>query len=101
MLGKLSNDILKNIIEAIPENVFFKDSSCRYQMVSYICSILNGGNEEWSIHGKTDYEVQNDPELAQSDYNTLSVIMCDTYESNNGRSLFFCCWCEIKEIKIR
>ncbi|HEY5556853.1 hypothetical protein [Acetobacterium sp.] len=37
-------------------------------MVCHVCGVLNGSNEEWSILGKTDYEVQNDPELAQFYY---------------------------------
>lgn len=37
-------------------------------MVSHVCSELNGNNEKWSILWKTDYEVQNDPELSQFYY---------------------------------
>jgi len=60
-------DMLKIIIESIPGNVFFKDTECRYQMVSHVCDELNcGGNN--GILGKTDFEVQNDPDLAQFYY---------------------------------
>ena len=64
----LDKEMLKIIIEAIPANVFFKDKECRYQMVSHVCDMLNGGNEEWTIIGKTDFEVQKDPELAKFYY---------------------------------
>jgi diguanylate cyclase (GGDEF)-like protein/PAS domain S-box-containing protein len=59
---------LKLIIDSIPANVFFKDTDCRYQMASRVCEQLNGGDEDWTIVGKTDLEVQNDPELAKFYY---------------------------------
>ena len=64
----LNKEMLKIIIEAIPANVFFKDTDCKYQMVSHVCHMLNGGNEGWTIIGKTDFEVQHDPELAKFYY---------------------------------
>ncbi|AFA48185.1 sensor domain-containing diguanylate cyclase [Acetobacterium woodii] len=61
-------NMLKMIIESIPANVFFKDPQCRYQMVSHLCSMLSCDEEGWSIIGKTDLEVQKDPELAKLYY---------------------------------
>lgn len=64
------DDMLKLIIEAIPANVFFKDTACRYQMVSHLCTHLNG-----DIIGKTDLEVQPDPELARFFYDDDKMIL--------------------------
>ncbi|AFA48191.1 sensor domain-containing diguanylate cyclase [Acetobacterium woodii] len=61
-------EMLKLLIKSIPANVFFKDNNCRYQMVNYICDELNQGGDEWTILGKTDFEVQNDPQLAEFYY---------------------------------
>lgn len=60
---------LKLIVESIPANVFFKDIECRYQLASHVCSMLNGGEKGESIIGKTDLEVQLEPELGKQYYN--------------------------------
>lgn len=51
-------------IESAPANIFFKDTECKYRFVTELCIFLNGG-EEHSILGKTDLEVQTNPELAK------------------------------------
>lgn len=51
-------------IESAPANIFFKDTECKYRFVTELCNFLNGG-EEHSILGKTDLEVQTNPELAK------------------------------------
>lgn len=51
----------------IPEILFAKDTECRYVYTSEIESLIDGG-EENSIIGKTDMEVQKDPELGKMFY---------------------------------
>lgn len=64
----LSIEVLRQIIEAIPANVFFKDLDCKYRMTSHICDQLNTGGEGWTIIGKTDLEVQPDADLGRFYY---------------------------------
>ena len=64
----LSVDVLRTIIESIPANVFFKDVNGRYQMASQVCDALSNGEPDWTIIGKTDMEVQLDPELGRFYY---------------------------------
>lgn len=61
----LSLEVLRQIIEAIPANVFFKDLDCKYRMTSHICEQLNAGGEGRTIFGKTDLEIQPDPKLGR------------------------------------
>ncbi|MBP5158580.1 MAG: diguanylate cyclase [Treponema sp.] len=61
---------LKAIINAIPGNVFFKDTECRYRYTSHLCSMLNtAGRPDFTIIGKTDLEVQVQKELGEQYYN--------------------------------
>ena len=61
---------LKAIINAIPGNVFFKDTQCRYVYASHLCSMLNtAGRNDFTIIGKTDLEVQVQKELGEKFYN--------------------------------
>ena len=61
---------LKAIINAIPGNVFFKDTECRYLYTSHLCSMLNtAGRPDFTIIGKTDLEVQVQKELGEQYYN--------------------------------
>lgn len=64
----LGLEMLRRIIETIPANVFFKDLECKYRMTSHICEQLNSGGEGWTVIGKTDLEVQPDPELGRFYY---------------------------------
>lgn len=64
----LDLEVLRQIIETIPANVFFKDLECKYRMTSHICAQLNSGEDGWTIIGKTELEVQPDPELGRFYY---------------------------------
>ena len=65
----LDEENLRAIIKAIPGNVFFKDTQCRYVYASHLCSMLNtAGRSNFSIIGKTDLEVQVQKELGQKFY---------------------------------
>jgi len=64
----LDLEVLRWIIETIPANVFFKDPECKYRMTSHICAQLNSGEDGWTIIGKTDLEIQPDPELGRFYY---------------------------------
>lgn len=49
----------------IPEILFAKDTECRYVYTSEIENVIDGG-EENSIIGKTDMQIQQDPELGKT-----------------------------------
>lgn len=68
LFDDINKENLRSIIKAIPANMFFKDTECRYQMVSKVCEMLNQGDKDWTIIGKTDLEIQTDPEIAQIYY---------------------------------
>lgn len=78
---------LKNYMEAIPMNIFFKDKECRYVYASEICEKLNSQGEGWSIIGKTEFEVQKLPELARAYYEDDLKIL-STGEPSNYVSTF-------------
>lgn len=53
------------LIEELPVHVFIKDTEGRYVLTSRLCEVLAGGDGQESIRGKTDAEVQRDPELGR------------------------------------
>lgn len=68
------NDYFKRIFEAFPVNVFVKDTDCRYTMTSRVCDELNGA-ERGGLIGKTDFELRNNREIAQSLYEDDQYVM--------------------------
>ena len=54
-------------LESAPANIFFKDTECKYRFVTDMCKHLNGGKEH-SVLGKTDLEIQVDPDLGRFYY---------------------------------
>ena len=54
-------------LESAPANIFFKDADCKYRFVTDMCKHLNGGKEH-SVLGKTDLEIQVDPDLGRFYY---------------------------------
>ena len=63
----LNYDKVLTFMESAPANIFFKDTACKYRFVTELCSMVNGG-EENSIIGKTDLEIQKNPELGRFYY---------------------------------
>ncbi len=60
---------LQSVINAVDENIFFKDTQGRYVLATHTCQMLTGeGEEQVSIYGKTDKEVQPDKELGEKFY---------------------------------
>ena len=46
---------LQCILNAINENIFFKDTNGRYVLSTHVCNMLNSnGDSDFSIYGKTD-----------------------------------------------
>ena len=46
---------LQCILNAINENIFFKDTNGRYVLSTHVCNMLNSnGDSSFSIYGKTD-----------------------------------------------
>lgn len=62
-----SFDQMVAFIESAPANIFFKDTSCRYRVVSEVCSLINGGRDN-SIIGKTDVEIWADETVGRRYY---------------------------------
>lgn len=63
----LSFDQMVAFIESAPANIFFKDASCRYRVVSEVCSLINGGHDN-NIIGKTDVEIWADETVGRRYY---------------------------------
>ncbi len=59
---------LQSVLNAIDENIFFKDTEGRYVMATHICQMLSDGKPDSSIYGKTDREVQPDKKLGEKFY---------------------------------
>lgn len=68
------NHFLNCIFDAIPVNVFVKDTNCTYCYTNKICDMLNGV-ERGMLRGKTDFDLQNSDEIAQSFYDDDMTIM--------------------------
>ena len=62
-----SFDQMVAFIENAPANIFFKDMSCRYRVVSEVCSLINGGRDS-DIIGKTDVEIWADETVGRRYY---------------------------------
>lgn len=72
----------------IPEILFAKDTECRYVYTSEIENVIDGG-EENSIIGKTDMQIQQDPELGKTFFEQDREIM------RTGKTLY--CYCEFND----
>ncbi|MDQ2087070.1 HD domain-containing phosphohydrolase [Herbivorax sp. ANBcel31] len=68
------NRMFRMILEALPINLFVKDTNCNYQVTSKICDIINGVNRG-ELKGKTDFDIQKSKEIAQSFYDDDKKIM--------------------------
>lgn len=62
-----SHDDLVLFLENAPANLFFKDTNCRYQLVSEVCQLVNGGPDH-SLIGKTDLEIWDDESVGRAYY---------------------------------
>ena len=62
-----SHDELVLFLENAPANLFFKDTNCRYQLVSEVCQLINGGPDHCII-GKTDLEIWDDESVGRAYY---------------------------------
>lgn len=57
------------MLDAINENIFYKDTEGRYMLATHVCSMLNSnGDPDFTIFGKTDMEVQPDKTLGRKFY---------------------------------
>ena len=60
---------LQCILNAINENIFFKDTNGRYVLSTHVCNMLNSnGDSDFSIYGKTDLDIQPDKTLGKKFY---------------------------------
>lgn len=61
---------LQYILDAINENIFYKDREGRYTLATHVCNMLNSnGDSDFSIYGKTDMDIQPDKTLGKKFYN--------------------------------
>ncbi len=67
-------ELLHMILEALPVNLFVKDTNCIYQVTSRVCDVVNGV-ERGQLAGKTDFDLQKSAEIAQSFYDDDQSIM--------------------------
>ncbi len=65
---------LNMILEALPINLFVKDTDCKYQLTSRVCDTINGV-ERGGLKGKSDFDLQNSVEIAQSFFDDDKNIM--------------------------
>ena len=65
---------LESVFDAIPFNVFVKNTECKYCYTNKICDMLNGV-ERGALKGKTDFDLQKSREIAQSFYDDDMNIM--------------------------
>lgn len=68
------NHFYKCLYDAFPVNVFVKDTECRYTITNKICDMANGV-ERGGLQGKTDFDLQSSPEIAQTFYDDDQKIM--------------------------
>lgn len=68
------NRMFRMILDAIPINLFVKDANCKYQVTSRFCDMINGV-ERGGLKGKSDFDLQNSKEIAQSFYDDDQRIM--------------------------
>lgn len=78
----------------IPEILFAKDTECRYVYTSEIESFIDGGSEN-SVIGKTDMEIQKNPELVKMFYEQDKEVMrtgemshCYCEFNDNGKKVY-------------
>lgn len=65
---------LNMILEALPINLFVKDTECKYQLTSRVCDEINGV-KRGGLKGKSDFDLQNSEEIAQSFFEDDKNIM--------------------------
>jgi HD-GYP domain-containing protein (c-di-GMP phosphodiesterase class II)/PBP1b-binding outer membrane lipoprotein LpoB len=68
------NRMFRMILEALPINLFVKDTNCKYQITSKVCDMVNGV-ERGGLKGKSDFDLQNSAEIAQCFYDDDQRIM--------------------------
>lgn len=71
---KKENEMYRQILEALPVNLFVKDVNCKYSITSRMCDMVNGV-ERGELKGKTDFDLQSSNEIAQTFYDDDLRIM--------------------------
>lgn len=66
---EITKSRLQHVLDAINENIFYKDTEGRYTLATHVCSMLNSnGDPDFTIFGKTDMEIQPDKNLGKKFY---------------------------------
>lgn len=68
------NHYLEKVFDAIPVNMFVKNTDCKYCFTNRVCDTLNGV-ERGGLYGKTDFDLQQSEEIAKSFYDDDKAIM--------------------------
>ena len=103
-MENISSDLMILFMQNAPVNIFFKDTECKYCFASEICHLVYSG-ENGTIIGKTDLEIQRDPELGKFYYEDDKKIIAtgegseyiNEFLSEDGKSLYY----EIKKSAVR
>lgn len=103
-MENISSDLMILFMQNAPVNIFFKDTECKYCFASETCHLVYSG-ENGTIIGKTDLEIQRDPELGKFYYEDDKKIIAtgegseyiNEFHSEDGKSLYY----EIKKSAVR
>lgn len=116
---------MEMMLHELPANIYLKDSSGRYVFSSHYWHHLKAQEPGWTIRGKTEYDIQKDPEIAKKvaladiemlktrkgtsyilDLNTdgiqeyIHVIKSPTYDSNGNVSGIIAIMTDVTELEL-
>lgn len=103
-MEKMNNELMDIFLRNAPANIFFKDTECKYCFASEICNMVSCG-KDGTIIGKTDLEIQKNPELGKFFYEDDKKILAggegseyiSEFSSEDGETLYY----EIKKSAVR
>lgn len=100
----MNSEMLEKFMHSAPVNIFFKDTKCRYCFASEVCELVVAG-EDGTILGKTDLEIQRNPELGRMYYEDDKKILAmgegseyiSEFSTGDRKTLYY----EIKKSAVR
>lgn len=68
-LNNINYDYIESILQCLPSNIFYKDTECRYLFCTHIWHHVETNDDpNWTIKGKTDFEIRKDKKNAMKAY---------------------------------
>lgn len=103
-MKSMNSEMFEKFMHSAPANIFFKDTKCRYCFASEVCELVSAG-EDGTILGKTDLEIQRDPELGRMYYEDDKKILAtgegseyiSEFSTGDGKTQYY----EIKKSAVR